>query len=81
MASLKDLYKECQGVVKTLDLQSRKVMFNKSLCTLLTNKYVASFMYLNKYVFHKSIDLPCKIALMELRRAMLCGHWLIKQWT
>jgi predicted Ser/Thr protein kinase len=83
MASLRDLYKECQAVVRTLSLQLGKVKFNKSLCSLLTNKYVACLTYLDNYIFREdgSIDLPCKTALVELRRIMSCGQMLVKQWT
>jgi hypothetical protein len=76
MAFLSDLYKECHDVVKTLSSQFGKVKFNKSLCRLLTNKYVASLTYLDNYIFKEdgSIDLPCKTALVELRRIMSCGE-------
>jgi predicted Ser/Thr protein kinase len=83
MASLRDLYKECQAVVRTLSLQFGKVKFNKSLCRLLTNKYVACLTYLDNYIFREdgSIDLPCKPALVELRRIMSCGQLMVTQWT
>ncbi len=83
MASLTDLYKECQAVVRTLSLQLGKVKFNKSLCSLLTNKYVASLADLDNCIFREdgSIDLPCKTALVELRRIMSCGQLLVTQWT
>jgi hypothetical protein len=81
MPSLTDLYKECQAVVRTLRLQLGKVKFNKSLCSLLTNKYVPSLTYLDNYIFREdgSIHLPCKIALVELRRIMSCGQLLVIQ--
>jgi hypothetical protein len=83
MASLTDLYQECQALVRTLSLQFGKVKFNKSLCSLLTNEYVASLTYLDNYIFREdgSIDLPCKRALVELRRIMSCGQLLVTQWT
>ncbi|CAK9193420.1 unnamed protein product [Sphagnum troendelagicum] len=83
MASLTDLYKECQVVVRTLSSQSGKVKFNKSLWSLLTNEYVASLTFLDNYIFREdgSIDLPCKTALVELRRIMSCGQLLVTQWT
>jgi hypothetical protein len=83
MASLTDLYKKCQAVVRTLSLQLGKVKFNKSLCSLLTNKYVASLADLDNCIFREdgSIDLPCKTALVELRRIMSCGQLLVTQWT
>jgi hypothetical protein len=83
MASLTDLYKECQAVVRTLILHLGKVKFNRSLCSLLTNKYVACLTYLDNYIFREdgSIDLPCKTALVELRRIMSCGQLLVTQWT
>ncbi len=83
MASLTDLYKECQAVVRTLSLQLGKVKFNKSLCSLLKNKYVACITYLDNHIFREdgSIDLPCKKALVELRRIMSCGQLLVTQWT
>ncbi len=82
MVSLTDLYKECQAVVRTLSLQLGRVNFNKSLCSLLTNKYVACLTYLDNYIFREdgSIDLPCKTALVELR-IMSCGQLLVTQWT
>ncbi len=82
MASLTDLHKECQAVVRTLSLQLGKVKFNKSLCSLLTNKYVACLTYLDNYIFTEdgSIALPCKTALVELR-IMSCGQLLVTQWT
>ncbi len=83
MAALRDLYKECQDVARTLSLQFGKVKFNKSLCRLLTDKYAASLEYLDRNIFCEgdSIDLPCKTALVELRRIMLCGQQLVTQWT
>jgi hypothetical protein len=83
MASLTNLYEECQAVVRTLSLQFGKVKFNKSLCSLLTNEYVASLMYLDNYIFREdgSIDLHCKTALVELRRIVSCGQLLVTQWT
>jgi hypothetical protein len=83
MASLTDLYKECQAVVRTLSLQLGKVKFNKSLCSLLKNKYVACITYLDNHIFREdgSTDLPCKKALVELRRIMSCGQLLVTQWT
>jgi hypothetical protein len=83
MPSLTDLYKECQAVVRTLSLQFGKVKFNKYLWSLLTNKYLASLTYLDNYIFREdgSIDLPCKTALVELRRIMSCGQLLVTQWT
>jgi hypothetical protein len=83
MASLRDLYKECQAVVRSLSLQFAKVEFNKSLCRLLTNTYVACLTYLDNYIIREdgSIDLPCKTALVELRRIMSCGQRLVTQWT
>jgi hypothetical protein len=82
MASLMDLYKECQGVARTLSLQFGKVKFNKSLCSLLTNKYLACLMYLDNYIFREDGSiLPCKTALVELRRIMSCGQLLVTQWT
>jgi predicted Ser/Thr protein kinase len=83
MASLRDLYKECQAVVRSLSLQFAKVEFNKSLCRLLTNKYVACLTYLDNYIIREdgSIHLPCKTALVELRRIMSCGQRLVTQWT
>jgi hypothetical protein len=83
MPSLTDLYKECQAVVRTLRLQLGKVKFNKSLCSLLTNKYVASLTYLDDHILREdgSIDLPSKTALVELRRIMSCGQLLVTQWT
>jgi serine/threonine protein kinase len=83
MASLRDLYKECQAVMRTISLHCAKVKFNKSLCRLLTNKYAASLEYLDRNIFWEgdSIDLPCKTALVELRRIMSCGQLLVTQWT
>jgi hypothetical protein len=83
MAFLSDLYKECHDVVKTLSSQFGKVKFNKSLCRLLTNKYTASLTYLDNYIFREdgSIDLPCKTALVELRRIISCGERLVTHWT
>ncbi len=83
MESLRDLYKECQAVVRTLSLQLGKVKFNRSLCSLLTNEYVASLTYLDNYIFMEdgSRDFPCKTALVELRRIMSCGQLLVTQWT
>ncbi|KAH8976283.1 hypothetical protein BDL97_01G205800 [Sphagnum fallax] len=83
MASLRHLYKKCQDVARTISLHCAKVKFNKSLCRLLTNKYAASLEYLDRNIFWEgdSIDLPCKTALMELRRIMLCGQLLVTQWT
>jgi hypothetical protein len=83
MASLRHLYQNCQDVARTISLHCAKVKFNKSLCRLLTNKYAASLEYLDRNIFWEgdSIDLPCKTALMELRRIMLCGQLLVTQWT
>jgi tRNA A-37 threonylcarbamoyl transferase component Bud32 len=83
MAFPSDLYKECQAVLKTLSLKSGEVKFNKSLCSLLTSKYVASLTYLDNKIFREdsSIDLPCKTALVELRRIMSCGQRLVTDWT
>ncbi len=50
MAALRDLYKECQDVARTLSLQFGKVKFNKSLCSLLTDKYAASLEYLERNI-------------------------------
>jgi len=83
MTALRDLYKECQDVARTLSLPFGKVKFNKSLCRLLTDKYAASLEYLDRNILWEgdSIDLPCKTALVELRRIMLCGQQLVTQWT
>jgi predicted Ser/Thr protein kinase len=83
MAPLRDLYKECHAVVRTLSLQLGKVKFNKSLCRLLTDEYAASLTYLDNYIFREdgSLDIPCKTALVELRRIMSCGQLLVTQWT
>jgi hypothetical protein len=44
---------------------------------------VAYLTYLDNYIFREdgSIDLPCKTALVELRRIMSCGQLLVTQWT
>jgi len=84
MASLRDLYKECQAVERTLRTSLfGDVKFNKSLCRLLTDKYTASLEELERNIFCEgdSIDLPCKTALVELRRIMSCGQLLVTQWT
>jgi hypothetical protein len=48
-------------------------VFNKSLCRLLANKYLAYFEYFDGCVFSEgdSVDIPYKIALVGLRKHML----------
>ncbi len=77
MASLlRDVFQECQAVAKNVDLQCKKVQFNKSLCRLIANTYLLCIHDLN-YIFW---DSHCKTALVELRRAMLCGQMLVTDW-
>jgi hypothetical protein len=81
--SPRDLYKECQDIARTISLHCAKVKFNKSLCRLLANKYLAYFEYFDRYVFSEgdSVDIPYKTALVGLRWIMLCGQMLVTQWT
>jgi hypothetical protein len=84
MASLlRDVFQECQAVAKNVDLQSKKVQFNKSLCRLIGDRYLVCIVELDMLGFEDSstINPECETALVELRRAMLCGQTLVTDWS
>jgi hypothetical protein len=84
MASLPgDVFQECEAVAKNVDLQCKKVQFNKSLCRLIADLYFLCIDKLHKRVFRGSLRInpDCKTALVELRRAMLCGQMLVTDWS
>ncbi|KAH8932159.1 hypothetical protein BDL97_19G058700 [Sphagnum fallax] len=89
-----DVYHECQAVAKNVHLQCKKVQFNKSLCRLIAKRYLLCIHDLDYLFGGRSILNPdisfggclrlgpdCKTALVELRRAMLCGQMLVTDWS
>ncbi len=82
MASLlRDVFQECQAVAKNVDLQCKKVQFNKSLCRLIACRYLLCIYVLDIFGDSSTINPDCATALVELRRAMLCGQTLVTDWS
>ncbi len=84
MASLlRDVFQECKAVAKNVCLQCKKVQFNKFSCILIENRYRVCIDVLEDRIFRDSstINPECETALVELRRAMLCGQRLVTDWS
>ncbi len=80
---LRDVFQECKAVAKNVDLQYKKVQFNKSLCRLIADRYLRCIVELDLLGFEdpSTINPDCETGLVELRRAMLCGQTLVTEWS
>ncbi|CAM6071871.1 unnamed protein product [Sphagnum tenellum] len=83
MASLRDRYKECQELAKTISLQCKDVKFNKFLSRVLAYKYLACLDELDKCLLSEGVLLidPDETVLAELWRLLFCGQTLLKRWS
>jgi hypothetical protein len=80
---LRDVFQECRDVAENVALQCGKVQFNKSLCRLIKHIYLRCTIILENHIFMESLRInpACETALVELRRAMLCGQMLVTDWS
>ncbi|KAH9564228.1 hypothetical protein CY35_04G014800 [Sphagnum magellanicum] len=83
METLRDRYKECQELARTISLQCEDVKFNKCLSRVLANKYLACLDDLDKCLLSEGVLLidPDETVLAELSRLLFCGQMLLKQWS
>ncbi|CAK9215267.1 unnamed protein product [Sphagnum troendelagicum] len=84
----REMYEDCKKIAKNLETECGSVMFNTSMCKLLADIYSRSIADLDdKYLRPRDerqleSDLHmCHEAVAEMKRVMLCGQILARDWT
>jgi serine/threonine protein kinase len=82
------MYEDCKNIAKNLETECGSVMFNTYMCKLLADIYSLSIADLdNSYLRGRDereleSDLHmCHEAVAEMKRVMLCGQILARDWT
>ncbi len=82
------IYKDCKNIARNLETECRSVMFNRCMCKLLADIYSRSIADLdNNYLRRRDerelkSDLHmCHEAVAEMKRVMLCGQILARDWS
>ncbi|CAM6024127.1 unnamed protein product [Sphagnum balticum] len=83
MEALRDRYKECQELARSISLQCKDVKFNKCLSGVLANTYLACLDDLDKCLLSEGVLLidPDETVLAELWRLLLWGQMLLNRWS